>query len=320
MRNKIKAAIAAIAISVSGVTWASAQTLVTQLVPVNVQVVNQAPAGTPDPTVRATCYNLNDTTGAQQQLARFAGDGKTTWLFAIGPKTACSFDAPVVRNVVPVFTVGGVVRPTTVDSLPGYPNAYTANLPVTQTTDVVVTYTYPLLTVKLDAPANVYGLTLNCNVPFTPAVFNGNFTLTGGQDRKFTLADIPSLTTGSVCEARLLDAQGAAHGYQSTVGTTVVNGVTLTNTLNGVTVDGVFRSALTQTNGQKITITVVAPVVPTTVTVPSTTTTTTTQPTTTQAPVVTTATTTTTTPATTALPVVNADPAIAVVADATFTG
>ena len=317
MRNKIKAAIAAIAITtgiaVSGVTWASGQTLVTQLVPVNVQVNNAAPVGTPDPTVRATCYGLNDTTGAMQQLARFAGDGKTTWLFPIGPKTACSFDAPVVKGVTPVFTVGGVVRPTTVDSLPGYPNAYTGNIPVTQTTDVIVTYNYPSLTVKLDAPAKAYGLNLNCNVPLTPAVFNGNFTLVGGTERKFTLTDIPSLTTGSLCEARLLDSQGQPHGYLSTAGTTVVNGQTVVNTLNGVTVDGVFRSALTQANGQTITVTVVAPQVPTTTTtVPVTTVTSTTVP----APV------TVATPsvATTALPVVNAEPAIAVVADAAFTG
>ena len=318
MRNKLKAALVAFAISATAVTCspqpAFAQTLVTQLVPISVQVNNDAPAGTEAPTVRATCYGLNDTTGAMQQLARFAGSGKTTWLFPIGPKTACSFDAPVVKGVTPVFTVGNVVRPTTIDSLAGFPNAYTGNIPVTQTTDVTVTYSYPSLTVKLDAPAKAYGLNLNCNVPLTPAVFNGNFTLVGGTERKFTLTDIPSLTTGTLCEARLLDAQGQPHGYLSTAGTTVINGQTVTNTLNGVTVDGTFRSALTQANGQTITVNVVAPQAPST-TVPAVVTTVTS--TTTTVPV--TVAPTTTAP-TTVLPEVTADPAVAVVAHATFTG
>jgi hypothetical protein len=141
---------------------------------------------------------------------------------------------------VSVATIGASAQQALITEANKFPGVFIAGLAFTSTPAVAAAAIPPL------------SASVSCG-------FNGTFTLTAtapGNTRTFGNNEFPNLKSTSRCEVRETNSQGSALGYSSTTPATVVNGVSVPgSTLPGVLVGTNFMSALTQANGQTITVT-----------------------------------------------------------------
>lgn len=267
------------------VTGADAQTVSTSNIGVALRTAGPLPTGVSGYRVDITCSNLQPAGGAQNLTATFGTTGGAVVLpFGLNPTSVGGGSSCIVyatptgtanlTAATPTITIGGTARAVSTLVTPivaGSTTYRSAEVAVTAATDVVVTFTYPSITVKKVVAGDEltagfdYPMVISCqyadgvNIPNVRAQsgaatgFDGNFTLKKDATRTFGVSEFPQLVVGARCQVTETNAGGGSTSFASSQSPNADG--TARPALPGVIVGGVFQSASTEANGQTITVT-----------------------------------------------------------------